>query len=602
MNELVILNSIDDAKDCFSKGLYKDRYLFTTHVSVNIFLKEVYDINSTCIDSIFSDAELKKNYIFLSKLLDKILMQLDNSLASDLNEKYGLNIKYFYPLYSYTGINHISALFYFKEAFKIIIEKYSIEKIFLYNFVFNKNINGKTDTHSILSFLYPELEIEIIELNNKFIKQFPKALNGILFFYKTLYSVFRNVYFNPKILKNRVEEVLYYFFGGKQYDPLKKTILLHEPLSGLSFLKKKLAESYNIFYFSRSTKISQLKSKSNKNDAPVISDLSVVFDMDELVVKEPVALFFVKDIQKDINNHIDQYVSEVQEYIDNMKNKVSLGVWGTPPVDRARCLLFEHLTAEGVPVVGTQHGASYGDTIHPLQFRTDYNRCDYYFTWGFSNSDMKRLYPDTQSRCSVVPVGCSKQIAVKNYKKKIDILFPLRDTPSTITLRLARMSPSNVAIRQMHLLEYLNSIKDIKVMLKPMRGSNFEKCGSLFLLKRLNRLHFDNTIDLNSYLQKKTPRAVLIEIPSTPLYECLNLDIEIFLMNDPIRPLEEYALKAICKRVHYAESTEEMIKKMNLFFSGRLETKRDNSFFNHYVYRKDTKKNILNQIDKIIQA
>jgi hypothetical protein len=593
MNELVLLNSIDDAKDCIQRDLYKDRYLFTTHVSINIFLKEIYNINSTCIDTIFSEVELKENMISFGKMVDKILLKLDNDLAPDLNKQYGFNIRYFYPLYSYTGKIHISSLFYFMEAFRITIEKDSIKKIFLYNYFINGNIDGITDTHSILSFLYPELKIEIVEHNNNFNKQFSNTLNSSFIFYRKFYSIFKNIYYNPKMLRDRIEEILYKFIGKKHYDPLKKTILLHEPLYDLKYLRTKLAEFYNIFYFPRSTNINQVKLKDNGRDE------FVTFEIDKLV-KEPVAFFFVKDVLADINKHIDQYVSEVQKYIDEKKDKISLGIWGNSPSNGARALLFEYLAADDIPVVGTQHGGTCGDTIYPLHFHTDFNRCDYYLTWGFSNKDMKRLYPDQQPGCSVVPVGRSKQLSVN--KKKKEILFPLMNTPSVLTAGLWRIPPSKQVARQIKLLEYLNTLKDIKVTVKPMRWSNFEKCGSLLLLKRLKRLNLDNTMDLNSYLQKKTPRAVLFDFPSTSLYDCIHLDIEIFLMNEPVIPNEEYALKDICKRVHYAESTEEMIKKMNLFFSGSLETKRDNSFFNHYVYKKDAKNNILKQIDKIIQV
>jgi hypothetical protein len=594
MNELVVLNSIDDAKDCISKDLYKGRLLFTTHVSVNIFLKEIYNINSTCIDSLFKDAELKENMIVFGKVVDKILLKLDNDLAPFLNKKYELSIRYFYPLYSYRGLHHISALFYFMEAFKSIIEKYAIRKIFLYNSVINGHIDGITDTQSILSFLYPELKIEIIEFNNNFIKKFSKKLNNILLFHRKLYSVLKNAYYNPKMLRDKIEEILFNFIIlEKHYDPLKKTILLHEPLYDLGFLRKKLVDSYNIFYFPRSADISQVKVKDDGKYE------SLIFEKDKLV-KEPVAHFFVKDILADINKHINQYISEIQKFKDKNNNKVSLGIWGNPPISRARVLLFEYLSSEGIPVIGAQHGCSYGDTIYPWHFRSDFNRCDYFFSWGFSNKDMKRLYPNKQSRCSVVPIGRSKQLSA-NSNKKIDILFPLMFTVSVLNGGMAGMPLSKLATRQIKLLEFLNNLKDIKVTVKPVRWSNYENCASLVVLKKLKRLQIDYNMDLNSYLQKKMPRAILVEFPSTTLYECIHLDIEIFLMNNPVVPYEEYALKDLCKRVHYAESVEEMIKKMNSFLDGRLESKRDNSFLNHYVYKKDAKINILKQIDKIIQ-
>ena len=470
-------------------------------------------------------------------MVDNRLIKVDNDLAPDLNEKYGLNIRYFYPLYSCHGRHHIITIFYFMEAFKIIIEKYSIKKIFIYNFLINDLIDGMTDTRSILSFLYSDLKIEIVELNNKLIKQFSKTLNSLLFFHRKLYSVLKNANYNPNMLRDKIEE---YFFSAaviRFYDPLKKTILLHEPLYDLGFLRKNLVDSYNIHCFPRSADINQVKLKDD------VRDESVTFETDKLL-KEPVNSFFAKDIQADINKHINQYISEIQKLKTEEINKVSLGVWGNPPVSHASALLFEYLLSEGIPVVGAQHGCTYGDTIYPWHFCADFNRCDYFFSWGFSNKDMKRLYPDKQSKCSVVPVGRSKQLSVNN-NKRIDILFPLMNTVSVLAGGMKRLPPNKLARRQIKLLEYLNTLKSIKVIVKPFRWSDFESCAALVVLKRLKRLKIDHNMDLNSYLQKKMPKAILIEFPSTSLYECIHLDIEIFLMNDPINPYEEYALKEI---------------------------------------------------------
>ena len=290
-----------------------------------------------------------------------------------------------------------------------------------------------------------------------------------------------------------------------------------------------------------------------------------------------------------------------ERYTIKGASAVSLAIWGNPPINHARALLFEYFFSKGIPVIGAQHGGSYGDSIAPWQFCSDFNRCDCFFSWGFSKKDMKRLYPDKQLRCSVVPVGRSKQMSA-NKHKRIDILFPIINTVSILTGGMARIPPSKLVIRQIKLLEYLNTLKDIKVTVKPMRWSNFRDCGIFAVLKRLKRLQIENNLDLNTYLQKKMPRAILIEFPSTSLYDCIHLDTEIFLMNDPINPYEEYALKDLCKRVHYAESAEAMIKKINLFIDGKLESKRDNSFFNHYVYKKNSKMNILKQIGKIIKT
>ena len=105
---------------------------------------------------------------------------------------------------------------------------------------------------------------------------------------------------------------------------------------------------------------------------------------------------------------------------------------------------------------------------------------------------------------------------------------------------------------------------------------------------------------LTEFLEKYNPRGALIEIPSTSLFELLGLDIEIFLMNNYLCPFEKQALEKLKKRVHYSEDINEIIKNLDFFLKGKLVEKRDQTFYNHYVYKKNTKENIVQLVDSLI--
>ena len=59
-------------------------------------------------------------------------------------------------------------------------------------------------------------------------------------------------------------------------------------------------------------------------------------------------------------------------------------------------------------------------------------------------------------------------------------------------------------------------------------------------------------------------------------------------------------LDELKKRVHYSESIVEILPKLDLFLNGKLEKKRDDTFYNHYIHKEDTKKNILELVEKLM--
>ena len=69
-----------------------------------------------------------------------------------------------------------------------------------------------------------------------------------------------------------------------------------------------------------------------------------------------------------------------------------------------------------------------------------------------------------------------------------------------------------------------------------------------------------------------------------------------------MHPYEYRILKELKKRVHYSEDIDEIISKIGLLLEGKLERKRDDNFYRHYVHKKNTKENILRLIDKLVEV
>jgi hypothetical protein len=118
----------------------------------------------------------------------------------------------------------------------------------------------------------------------------------------------------------------------------------------------------------------------------------------------------------------------------------------------------------------------------------------------------------------------------------------------------------------------------------------------------MNNLTVVYDMVLLEFLGKYHPNAIIMEEPSQPLFEVLHMDIEIFLMVGELSPYEEQALSELKKRVHFAYDTEELISMLELYISGKLQKKRDRTFFNHYVYKENTRENVFKLIDRLCEG
>ena len=130
-------------------------------------------------------------------------------------------------------------------------------------------------------------------------------------------------------------------------------------------------------------------------------------------------------------------------------------------------------------------------------------------------------------------------------------------------------------------------------------GSNYQNCSVLPVLKKLKNLKIINNVPLTEFLKKYLPKGVLMEVPSQPLFDVLPLDTEIFLMGNPVYPYEEKALEELKMRVHYCEDIDSLISKIDLFLEGKLEKKRDGTFYKHYMYKERTEENILGLVNAL---
>jgi len=377
-------------------------------------------------------------------------------------------------------------------------------------------------------------------------------------------------------------------------EPGKKNIIMDEPVYELQFLKDRLS-GYNVLNCNIEN-----YALSGNHDSPGNAIGLGLFEPGFCSRADAFEALLLKDLQSDFIKNIGRYLcllNRVRSFEE--KNPVSLGIWDIPPVGGAKALIFEYLRSKKIHVIGAQHGCVYGDSYEPWHFDSDFKRCDSFISYGFIKDDLEALYPGVKFKTDILPLGKSKIIKQKSKTKQIDILFPIAKSTSMLVDGMIRTPPEELVERQIKILEYLNSIEGVSIYVKPFMHSGNRNCAVFSVLKRLKNLKVVNNMTLSAFLSEYSARAVIIEFPSQPLFEVLHLDTEIFLMDDCMHPYSDIALEELKKRVYYTGDITQMIANLGLFLNGGLPTKRDDTFLNHYVHKKNSREDILKLISDI---
>ena len=584
MKRAIILHSISDAKHCVHNKLYEGNMLFSTHSSVDVYLKEKHGLDCQCLSKFMLMEELVNKRETCLETVRELLKDLDSSLSPLLNNRFHLKLNYFNTLYFVDGAYHLLGYTFFVDCIRRIMDRYKLEEIALYDYRFNKFLNTSTSIVDLVPLFPGNVQVKIIKIpgNNSAAKIKIGLKNTINNFRKLKGGKFRFIY-------NRIAFIAYKCRFRKFLDS-RKTILVSEPLYDLEPLIGCL-NKYNLLLYN-----SQKQHSIHKVNLDFCNDYFIENDADSL------SKIFLRDIREDFISNIGRYLDAVYSIEKvNRKYPISLGMWGGSPVSKTNAMIFEHLRSDGIEVLGSQHGCLYGEVFTPWPFDSDFSRCDYFLSWGFTREDLQRMYPSKKVNSEILPFGQAKIAKNEKALKKIDILFPITNTISLFEGGMDRVFPDKLTEMQIALLEYLNSLESLNIYIKPFLNPCYQNCSVLPVLERLKNLKIVDNISLTDFLKETLPDAVLIELPSQPLFDCLGLDTEIFLMDDPVTPYAKEALVELKKRVHYCENVGELTSKLDLFLKNRLEKKRDKTFYEHYLYKEKTKENILSLIDGLVE-
>lgn len=575
-----VLHSVEDAIHYVDNHHAPDNEIFCTHSAVYSFLRYRHNILSTNLSDLFTMEEIVE---VKKSSLDEIIETLN--LLDEINREkisaiFGIDgLRVFYSIFSYFSYFHILGYTFFKSSIERVIEERGARIVYVYNKKLNEMYETSSDMASFIEAVLPNFadKISILE----YVKQDALAcVTQKKFSFKTTYTSM------VKTLKFKMRFTFYNVLARLK-NPKALTVLFYGQMYGLRTLLLTYGNFKKINIFN------DVKDGVDNGVKPSFNLPKQGSEIQNLIAKE--CAWYVE-------SNINALLSSVDYAKKTLKaNAISLAIWGSPPVFPKKAIFFEYLRVKNIKIVGIQHGNSYVDQYAPDNFQSDFDRCDYFISYGFTDEDLKRLYPAYGKYPKILPFGRAK-LAEGIDKKTVDILFPITNSITMFAGGMIRTPFGVLCEAQSKILGFLRGLDGMDIVVKPFAGSSENNSCAGPWNHDFGDMRYLNSISLSDFLNNFSPKIVIIEYPSSPLIATIDLDTEIFLLLDMALPYERVAFFELQKRVHCYESVDDLIDGVKAFLEGKLEPKRDDSYMNHYVYKPDTHKNVLEAIEKIIEG
>lgn len=567
--EAVILHTVEDAKDLLYKGM-DGKILLSTNPSVDFYLRYESRFESTCLSTFLTFEEIKTEIDASFKKCDAVIRCLDESWSCYnpcIAELSG--IKLFDTLYSFV-IRYMYAPYrMLVRSLEKAVCELGIRKLFIYDLK-GFSLLGCGTTFSDLLQSY-DFDIPIETLNSSKLKK-----TGLL----------KMAYRAP----DKALSILFEKFKKKRPDRLresKPTLLVYESLYDIDTLVQCLDE-YNILYYKNNSLYPEtgLKTSGRQWRIPEleISRIKALPRFDQLIVQE-----LIDHFNREIGSYADAIV-----HLDKVNDQFPIvaGISGNAATYGFKPLVLQYLRKNKIPVAISQHGFNYGiQDPYGMHIYSDFNRCDYFLSYGFGQEHLDELYKDREEKvsCRVMPFGSTRlRPNSVSGTKRVDILYPLMNTISMFHQGLFRIKPELLAWIQEQILLYLDSKKDLTIIVKPFLNYNSSNCAVIPVLKRLKNVRVMDNIHFSESFSRFKVKAVLIDHISSPIAEAIPHDVEIFALGSDADKIQEHALDLMRKRVHYEETVEGLLAIIDQWIEKTLPGKRDTAFMETFLLQEDT--------------
>jgi hypothetical protein len=267
---------------------------------------------------------------------------------------------------------------------------------------------------------------------------------------------------------------------------------------------------------------------------------------------------------------------------------VTAAGWTVPLVGTPSRLASEALMRQGVPVAGLQHGGCYlSQHLGEKHFMTDFAACTHFISYAADQECFEDAYSAGERRaygavrcCTVLPGGNADHASPRQGAEPVDVVFPV--TNAVDLFWTCRTGADRLARAQCAVLEALEARTDLRSIVKPFPHASRD---SIAVTSALRGLRHAQVVQMGwrDFLERYRPSLAVIEFPSTPLYEALAYDMDIFLLTDPTAPFTERALRLLERRVHVFHTADELTQALLRYSPQQGGKLRDTAFSRAYV-------------------
>ena len=559
MKSLIVVDSINGVRRNNNLFDRKNTDIVSLDFIASEFLKTNFKVSSTNIFDYHKKSERMKIFSRSVKSLILLLKKLDRKYSKKISSIIGVKkMNVYQPLFLNILFYEFFTIYYFRIVFKKILSKNKYNKIYFIKDSsqnFSKVFKLEDQISHILKKSSPT-EFIILEKNEKnFLKNIYLLFKKLIPNYKKIFSIISNftelAHLSVKNFKSK-KNCLFFF------NISEKTVLKND---------------YKIF---------NMKKISNIKNSEIALIKANTFFKKILNKKNNDENFVNLYFQKNLNLYLNPLINFL---IFFKKRNLDFVYWASPVVNIfGYNLIIEYLIKKKIKIIGRQHGANYIDCISPVQhFEMDFNRCNNWLSFAADEKVFKKTYLNKKKFCKIIPAGkISKSNSLKS-RKEIDILFPIQSLNDYVN---SRPIEKELYINHKLILKTLDKRKNKSVFVKPGLGMK-NSISEDYLFNKFKNIKFNRSYSLSKFLNIYRPNLIILDWYSTPLYEILELDVDIFMVNETVEKISNHAKKLLKKRVYLFDNIKNLIGALEKYDTKKIKKLRDNSFYKTYVNKGD---------------
>jgi hypothetical protein len=580
---LFIVDTVDDGKYILKnhKREIQNSVITTTKTPVNSYLKNA-GIHCISLSEMIEDDEVlileEQADVFINEFLTKLDIELSPLILAEFDIK---PMKVFEPNFNlFTSGFHLGLLKYEKSISRLL-DKFNFDKVILV-----RNNSIQINEKKLVPYITKKLckkyscKFSIINIKTSLLYE------GYYDKFKRVLYLLRKFNIKGKSIHKKLDQKII---------PKKKYIIILGSLYNIKHLINSLEEEYNIIFWRSEEDLKIDLPPKNVVNSERLNEI-----LQNYTNLEPIEEIYFTIFNKQILKYI-RHIS-IMKYLIN-ENMIECLMWGNSPFTGIDGFIVEYLMNCGIPVIGFQHGSHYGiANVNRQHLHSDFMKCSTFFSYGFTKKDYFETYKNVEPLCEIIPTGMPK----KHYSKvdinlsNADILY-LPTNNISIFYDTVRMKNCEQSILQSKIIYLLNGLKNINITVKPFMFSTTKNCSFKRDINKCKQIKLINHLNTTDLLNQSHFRLIILDVMSTTLYESLEYDSEIFVLEDKYRIWNPDALKQLQKRVHFFDDIISLGVLLKKWRNNTLEIKRDNSFLQKHVYADDFEKTSLKYIKKIIK-